>query len=162
MRSKTFQDKRGYLKVSWILKKKFHCIQENLVYSNKGVLRGLHFQKKFKQAKILTCIKGEIFDVCVDVRSYSKKFSEVYCFYLNDIDNCSLYIPEGFAHGFLTISNDSIVSYKVNNFYKPKYEVSLKWNDEFLKIPWPKKSKLILSEKDSNAIAFKDIEPIND
>lgn len=122
----------------------------------------MHFQKKFKQAKILTCIKGEIFDVCVDMRFNSKKFSEVYCFYLKDIDSCSLYIPEGFAHGFLTTSKDSIVSYKVNNSYKPKHEVSLKWNDEFLKIPWPKNDKIILSEKDRNALKFKDIKPIYD
>lgn len=160
LNSNTFSDERGSLKVLWKMDNKFNCIQENLVYSKKNVIRGLHFQKKFQQSKLVTCLEGEVFDVCVDLRSNSNKFSHFYCFRLNNKKSETLYVPKGFAHGFLTLSNNSIVSYKVDNFYRPKYEVTLKWNDKNLNIPWPKKNNILLSKKDIVGLKLEEIKPL--
>ena len=118
-------------------------------YSKKNVLRGMHIQTKNPQAKIITVTHGKIFDVAVDLRKTSKSFGKYVGIIISDKDDYSFYIPEGFAHGFLCLSNECTVNYKCSNYREPKYERTLSWNDEHVKIKWPVK-KPILSHKDEN------------
>ena len=124
-------------------------MQDNLSHSTKGVIRGLHYQKNpTAQAKLLTVIKGEIFDVAVDIRknslTYGKWVSEI----LSENNRNSLYIPEGFAHGFCVLSDQVDVLYKVGNEYSHKDERGIIWNDPTLNIPWPTDAPII-SEQDA-------------
>ncbi len=134
----------------------FKIVQENISISKKHVLRGLHFQKHpFSQGKIISVMKGKILDVFVDIRPASRNFSKWESYILDDELNESLFIPEGFAHGFLGLSDINIVSYKVNNNYNPKFECSILWNDKTLNINWPINDP-ILSSKDRNSISFQE------
>lgn len=125
-------------------------IQENESKSFKGVLRGLHFQKEpFDQTKLIRVHRGEILDVVVDLRPESKTFGEHRSFFLNSDNKLQLLIPRGFAHGFLVISDEAIVSYKVDNVYNKESESGIIFNDPKLNINWGvNESDLILSEKD--------------
>ena len=158
LKSKNFRDNRGYLRE--IFRK--DILDENFPFdliscSNKNVLRGLHFQSKFSQAKLITVTNGKIFDVAVDLRKKSKTFGKHFSIILSEKDDFSFYIPENFAHGFLCMSKSCTIHYKLSNYRTPKYEKTIRWNDNKLKIKWPVK-KPILSKKDRyNCINFEDI-----
>jgi len=156
IKSKTFQDSRGFFKEIY---KKKNIKKNNLVFScmsssKKNVLRGLHLQTKFGQGKYLTVIKGKILDVAVDLRKNSKTFSKHFKIVLSDKINKSIFVPAGFAHGFLSLKKESIIYYLCSNYRSPKNEVGLLWNDKDLKIKWSIK-KPILSKKDKKNMTFK-------
>ena len=129
----------------------FTCLSS----SKKNVLRGLHMQTSFPQGKYLSVIKGEIFDVAVDLRKKSKTFGKYFSIKLSDRNGFSLYIPEGFAHGFVGLKKENIISYHCTNYRSKKHEIGIKWNDPDLNINWPK-GKLTLSKKDKKNISFKE------
>jgi len=151
----TYRDKRGYLRELFIekkLKKKF--VFDIMSFSKKGVLRGMHFQTKNPQGKYLTVLRGCVFDVVVDLRKRSKTFGKYYSTILNEKNNTSIFVPEGFAHGFCTLEKNTIMLYKCTNYRNKKSENGIVWNDKSLKIKWPIK-KPILSKKDKLAKTFK-------
>jgi dTDP-4-dehydrorhamnose 3,5-epimerase len=156
-KSKIFFDNRGYFKEIYkekLLPKKkiiFNCASS----SKKNVLRGLHLQVKNPQAKFLTVIKGKIFDVLVDLRKNSKTFGKYFSIYLSNKSYSSIYIPEGFAHGFCCLDKENIIYYGCSSYREEKYEIGILWNDQDLKIKWPIK-KPILSDKDSKNFSFKE------
>ena len=150
-------DKRGHFreifKKNFFLRKKFvfTCVSS----SKKNVLRGMHLQTKFPQGKYLSVLKGEIFDVAVDLRKGSKNFGKYFSIRLSDKNGKSLYIPPGFAHGFVGLKKENIISYHCTNYRSKKHELGIIWNDKNIKIKWPiKKPKL--SQKDKKNISFKD------
>ena len=125
-----------------------HFIQDNHSKSKYSVLRGLHFQKNpYPQAKLIRCIRGEIFDVAVDLRINSVTFGKYISINLSEDNKYLLYIPRGFAHGFQVLSDEAEVIYKVDNIYAPEYEGGLIWNDPDVNIQWPIGNPM-LSEKD--------------
>lgn len=156
------RDKRGYFIESFVYKefnksiKNINFIQENISFSKKGVLRGLHFQKgKYAQSKLLKVIYGNIFDVAVDLRKNSKTYKKYFSILLSSKKNNQLFIPKGFAHGFLTLSSHAIVSYKVDKYYNQATSFGYKYNDKTFNIKWPPlKSKIIMSNKDKNLPYF--------
>lgn len=161
---KKYGDQRGYFMETY--KKddfdkaglKYDFIQENQSRSKLGVLRGLHFQKKFPQAKLVRCIEGEVFDVCVDLRKNSRTYG---CWYgvILSAEKCnSFMIPRGFAHGFLVLSEYATFCYKCDELYHPEDEGGLMWNDSDVSINWPFLKNVLLSEKDQNHPSLKDLE----
>ena len=123
------------------------------VVTKKNSLRGLHFQKKpFSQKKILRVIKGKIFDVVVDIRKKSKSFGKFKSVILSDKNKKQIYIPDGFAHGYMTLSQTAKVEYICSNYYNKNYDVTIKWNDKKININWPKASKYLISKKDKKGI----------
>ena len=156
-----FTDDRGYFLESYNKKNlaKFldiDFVQDNESCSQKGVLRGLHFQKPpFSQAKLVRVIRGSVLDVVVDLRKDSTTFGNYFKHILTAKNKKQVFIPEGFAHGFLVLENDTIFSYKCSNYYNKESEVSLLWNDATINIDWEIKNPII-SEKDKNAQAFVD------
>lgn len=127
-------------------------VQDNQSKSKKGVLRGLHFQKKHPQGKLVRVIKGEVFDVAVDIRKDSKTFGKWVGVILSEENRKQLYIPEGFAHGFLVLSDEAEFCYKCTDFYHPEDEGGIAWNDSEVSIEWPLDGieEVILSDKDIN------------
>lgn len=123
-------------------------IQDNQSKSKKGVLRGLHFQKKFPQAKLVRCIEGEVFDVCVDLRKNSPTYGKWEGVILSAEKGNQFYIPRGFAHGFLVLSEYATFCYKCDEVYHPEDEGGLMWDDKDIDIKWPCVSEILLSEKD--------------
>jgi len=151
-----FFDKRGtfyenYNKIDLNKYFKNSFIIDAISINKKNVLRGLHYQTKYQQAKLVYVIQGEILDIIVDLRKKSKNFYNYKIIKLSERNSKLIYIPKGFAHGFLTISKNAIVAYKLSNHYKKKYEKTLFWNDKKLNLKLPTKylSKIIISEKDS-------------
>lgn len=154
---KIIRDKRGYFFESFT-KAQFEAktgitanfIQDNQSKSSAGVLRGLHFQtEEFSQAKLVRVIKGKVLDVCVDLRKESATFGKHFSIILDNIKHKQLYIPKGFAHGFLVLDDDTIFSYKCDNYYNKTSEKGIIYNDKTLNIDWGfPKENLILSEKD--------------
>ena len=143
-------------------------VQDNRSKSLKGVLRGLHFQKEdYSQAKLISVLKGSILDIAVDLRKNSKTFGKYFSIELNEKSKKMLFIPKGFAHGFLTLEDNTEIFYKCDNFYNPKNEIGIIWNDRDLNINWNfekydiDENKLIISEKDKNNISFKEYKKIN-
>ena len=156
----TFKDKRGYFRELYLqkhFKTKFPF--DVMSYSKKNVLRGLHLQLKNAQAKLITVLKGKIFDVCVDCRKNSKTFGKHFPIYLSEKENKSLLIPAGFAHGFCTLTNDVVLHYKCSKYRHSNSETGILWNDKDLDIKWPTK-KLIISNKDKKNFAFKDLKKL--
>jgi dTDP-4-dehydrorhamnose 3,5-epimerase len=159
---KKFKDDRGIFfekynkNLFYSLGIKFNFVQDNISISKKNVIRGLHFQKKYKQGKLVSVSKGKIFDVVVDLRRSKSTFGKVSTFILSDKDQNLLWVPPGFAHGFCAMSKSAIVEYKCTDFYSPKNQFTLLWNDKFLNIKWPTK-KPIISNKDKFGITFKDL-----
>ena len=144
----TFKDKRGYFR-ELFLQKHFN---ENfpfdvMSFSKKNVLRGLHIQTKYSQAKIITVTHGKIFDVIVDLRKKSKTFGKYVSIVISDKSDFSFYIPKGFAHGFLCLSKKCTVNYKCSNYRSKNHEKTLSWKDQSVNIKWPVKNP-ILSIKD--------------
>ena len=155
----TFKDFRGEIWTKWD-KKIFKGISFNLskfTTSKKNVLRGLHFQKKYSQAKLITVTYGKILDVAIDLRPTSKFFGKYFSIEISHKDDFSFFIPENFAHGFLCLSNYCVVNYKLSNYRKPQYEKTLQWNDPDININWPI-NKPIMSKKDKiNSQSFSDL-----
>ena len=150
LKAQIFEDKRGFLKESFrkdVLKKNFPF--DIMSHSKKNVLRGLHFQSKYSQAKLITVTHGKILDVAVDLRKKSKTFGKYFSIEISHEDDFSFFIPENFAHGFLCLSKSCTINYKCSNYRNPKYEKTLAWNDPVINIKWPVK-KPVLSDKDKN------------
>lgn len=148
-----FFDNRGYFRE--IFKEKFskRMIFWCMSKSKKNVIRGLHLQSKNPQEKFISVIKGRIFDVVVDLRNKSKTFGKTFSIELSDKNCKSIFIPKGFAHGFMGLEKENIIFYGNTNYRSQKNEVGIKWNDENLGIKWPKK-KFIISKKDKNNISL--------
>lgn len=163
---RVFQDARGYFMETWNQADfdkhigKVTFIQDNESKSSYGVLRGLHYQKgDFSQAKLVRVIKGRVLDVAVDIRKSSPTFGKYVLAELSEENKRQLFIPRGFAHGFLVLSDEAVFTYKVDNVYAPQAEAGIKWNDEDIAIEWPIDPKdLILSEKDTRALSLKEAE----
>ena len=160
---KVFGDERGWFMESWS-KQKFEgaglnveFVQDNHSFSaDKGTLRGLHYQTEpMAQAKLLRCTKGAIFDVAVDIRKGSPNYKKWVGVELSAENKKQLFIPHGFAHGFLTLTDDVEVQYKADNFYAPHYDGNIRWDDPDIAIEWPFKPT-ILSDKDRNAPLLKE------
>ena len=148
IKTKMFFDNRGFFKEVFrnnLIKKNFKF--DVMSSSKKNVIRGLHIQTKKPQAKVITVVFGKIMDVAVDLRKNSKTFGKYYSLIISDKDEYSFYIPEGFAHGFLCLSEKCIVHYKCSEYRHKESETTLNWRDQKVKIKWPIK-KPILSEKD--------------
>ena len=144
----SYNDSRGYFRELFFeksLNKKF--IFDYISLSKKNVIRGLHLQTKNPQGKLITVLNGKIFDIALDCRKQSKTFGKYFKIILSDKNNKSLFIPEGFAHGFCSLTNNSILHYKCTNYRNPNSETGIIWNDKKLNIKWPIK-KPILSSKD--------------
>ena len=163
-----FGDNRGFFMESYN-KREFekigldmNFVQDNHSRSKKGVLRGLHFQKKHPQGKLVRVIRGKVFDVAVDLRKGSPTFGKWYGIILSDENHLMFYIPEGFAHGFLVLSEEADFFYKCTDFYYPEYDAGIIWNDPDIGIKWPFEEygikEPILSEKDSKLPRLRDIE----
>ena len=152
-----FLDSRGYFREiiqNRIFPKKkfvFWCMSK----SKKNVLRGLHLQKKNQQEKFISVVKGSILDVVVDLRKKSKTFGQHYKTILSERNSKSIYIPKGFAHGFLCLDSENIIVYGNSNYRSKNNEIGLIWNDVNLSIDWPKR-KLIISKKDKKNLTFKE------
>lgn len=162
-----FKDKRGYFIESYnkktlqnLIDLDIDFVQDNESESSKGVLRGLHFQRgKFAQAKLVRVIKGKVLDVVVDLREHSSTYGEHLTIELSEQNKTQLYVPRGFAHGYLVLEDQTIFSYKCDNFYKKDAEGGIFFDDEELKINWNfPKDRLIISDKDLNLPNFKNAE----
>jgi dTDP-4-dehydrorhamnose 3,5-epimerase len=163
-KTKTFADDRGFFfeayKFSELTRLGLddHFVQDNVSFSVKDVLRGLHYQlNPMAQSKLVSCIKGEIMDVVVDVRKGAPTYGKCYYNNLSDQNNHVLYVPEGFAHGFIVRSNDAIVMYKTNREYSPSHDSGIIWNDPELNIDWGVANP-ILAEKDKQLLTFREAE----
>ena len=162
--TKVFGDSRGYFMETYEERKfaeggidaKF--VQDNQSKSSKGVLRGLHFQKTHPQAKLVRVIKGEVYDVAVDLRKDSPTYGKYVGVILSEENKRQFFIPRGFAHGFLVLSDEAEFCYKCDDFYHPENEGGLMWNDSAIGIDWPLDGidNLNLSEKDMNNPGFGD------
>lgn len=130
-------------------------VQDNHSKSSKGVLRGLHYQlPPMAQGKLVRVVHGEVFDIAVDIRKSSPTFGRWVGVHLSAENKKQLWIPEGFAHGFLTLSDTAEFLYKTTNYYSPKDEGSIAWNDKLLAVAWPLVGNLQVSSKDQSAVAF--------
>ena len=151
---KTYCDNRGYFMETY--KEEdftaaglcYRFVQDNQSSSKKGVLRGLHFQKNYPQAKLVRVLKGEVFDVAVDLRKGSVTYGDWAGFVLSEENRRQIMIPRGFAHGFLVLSDEAEVAYKCDEKYHPEDEGGLLWNDHDIHVEWPDVGDIILSEKD--------------
>ncbi len=153
---KTFGDHRGYFMETYkqsdfeAVGLCYTFIQDNQSSSRKGVLRGLHFQKNFPQAKLVRVLKGEVFDVAVDLRADSDTYGKWVGVLLSENNKKQFLIPRGFAHGFLVISDYAEFAYKCDEIYHPEDEGGLAWDDPDIDINWPKTAEIILSDKDKH------------
>tara|TARA_B100000886_G_C20426788_1_gene494548 strand:- start:10910 stop:11473 length:564 start_codon:yes stop_codon:yes gene_type:complete len=155
-----FKDQRGFFMENWnlkefnkLIKKEITFVQDNYSESEKGVIRGMHYQvEPYNQDKLIRCVDGKIYDVIVDIRKDSKTFGQWSGYYLDSKSCNQLWIPYGFAHGFLVVSSKASVIYKTTKYWSQSHERSIRWNDPEFNIKWPLKGqKPILSEKDSKA-----------
>ena len=159
-----FKDERGFFMETYHRKKYADkgldqsFVQDNLSYSTPGTLRGLHYQCPNAQAKLVQALKGEIYDVAVDIRQGSPSFGQWAGAHLSDENKNQLFIPQGFAHGFCVISDTALVVYKCSSFYAPESEKGILWSDPGIGIDWPVKDP-VLSPKDSQCPCLKDIPP---
>ncbi len=172
IKPKIFRDNRGFFYESWNqvhfdkkIGSTIFC-QDNHSKSVQGVLRGIHYQlSPYAQGKLIRCTKGNIFDIAIDLRKNSKTYKEWIGVELNDINKFSLWIPEGFGHGFLTLSKDAEVQYKVTRKWHKDFEKSLLWSDPDIGINWPLSqldNKMPLTSiKDSQAITIKEAEALD-
>lgn len=158
-----FKDNRGFFMESWNeadfrrMLGEVHFVQDNQSESKQNVIRGLHYQVgAHPQAKLIRCISGKIFDVVVDIRRSSPTFGHWYGLELSSENRLQLFVPVGFAHGFLTMSKSAEVLYKVTDFWHKECEGSIRWNDPTIAIKWPLKEPPCLSEKDKSAPYLED------
>ncbi|WP_312414654.1 dTDP-4-dehydrorhamnose 3,5-epimerase [Pseudescherichia sp.] len=158
---KVFGDDRGFFFESFnqqvfeqAVGRTVNFVQDNHSRSSKGVLRGLHYQlAPVAQAKLVRCLRGAIYDVAVDIRKNSSTFGKWVGVELSAENKKQIWIPEGFAHGFIALDDDSEILYKTNNYYAKEYERAIIWNDDQLKIDWPI-NPITISEKDALALVF--------
>ena len=163
---KVFGDNRGYFMETYNKNDFFEAglkmefVQDNESKSKKGVLRGLHFQTKHTQGKLVRVTRGQVFDVAVDLRKGSATFGKWEGVILTDENKKQFYIPEGFAHGFLVLSDEAVFNYKCTDYYAPKYDSGVLWNDEDIAIKWPLDGidEILLSDKDKIQKGLKDLE----
>ena len=154
LKNHPYKDKRGYFKELMKenkIKQKFPFFV--MSYSKQNVIRGLHIQTKNTQGKLITVIKGKIFDIALDLRKNSKTFGKYFKCILSESNSNSIFIPPGFAHGFQALEKNNYIIYSCTKYRDSKSEVAIKFNDDQLKIKWPIK-KQILSKKDKNAMSF--------
>jgi len=159
---KIFADERGYNLETYNSKDfkeaglDMEFVQENQSMSKKGVLRGLHFQKTYQQGKLVRVTSGEVFDVAVDIREGSKTYGKWFGVVLSAEKKNMIYVPEGFAHGFLVLSDTAEFAYKLSDYYHPEDESGIPWNDETIGVNWPipEGMDIITSERDCKHPAF--------
>ncbi len=161
---KVFGDERGYFMETY-KESDFkeagitcHFLQDNQSKSRKGVLRGLHFQKQYPQAKLVRVISGEVYDVAVDLRKSSPTYGKYIGVTLSAENKKQFFVPQGFAHGFLVLSDEAEFVYKCDNLYHPEDEGGLMYNDKTIGIDWPKGYDIILSEKDKHFPDFENLD----
>ena len=160
---KVFGDARGFFLETYNQQRyseigiKDHFLQDNLSFSQQGVLRGLHFQKPHTQGKLVSVVDGQVWDVAVDLRHKSATFGQWFGLYLDSESKIQFYVPPGFAHGFLVTSQTALFSYKCTDVYHPECEGSVRWNDPDIDIRWPLDITPQLSAKDLNAPLLKNI-----
>jgi dTDP-4-dehydrorhamnose 3,5-epimerase len=156
IKQNSYKDGRGALRITHNQKEiKTLFKYEYCTTSKKNSLRGFHFQYKFRQAKYVIVLKGKILDVVIDLRKKSKTFGKSFRIILSAKNNLSLYIPAGFGHAYYSYENENIIYYKLNNYYKPKFEDGILAEDKDIKIKWPNGKKLI-SKKDKKLKTFKE------
>lgn len=162
---KVFGDNRGYFMETYS-KRDFNeagltmeFVQDNESKSKKGVLRGMHFQTKYTQGKLVRVTEGEVYDVAVDLREGSETYGMWEGILLTAENKKQFYVPEGFAHGFLVVSEKAVFNYKCTNFYAPEYDSGLLWNDKDVAIDWPVDGieEILLSEKDKVQKTLKEL-----
>lgn len=162
---KVFGDERGYFMESYSQKDFAEAgltmtfVQDNESKSRKGVLRGLHFQTKHTQGKLVRVTQGEVWDVAVDLRKGSPTYGQWEGVYLSAENKRQFYVPEGFAHGFVVTSEEAVFNYKCTDFYAPEYDSGLLWNDDEVGIEWPLEGlgEILLSEKDKKQKTLKEL-----
>jgi len=162
--SEIYRDNRGYFTETFNFEKfqevagDFNIMQANQSKSKHGVIRGLHFQTPpFTQAKLVHVVKGEVLDIIVDIRTDSPTFGQHMSIILNGSNKTRLYVPKGFAHGFITLSKDAIFQYYVDGTYAPNFESGIRFDDKTLNIDWKLKRNIVLNDKDKNLKSFNEI-----
>ena len=163
---KVFGDDRGYFMESYNRRDFIEAgldmvfVQDNESKSKKGVLRGMHFQTKFTQGKLVRVTQGKVYDVAVDLRKGSPTYGQWEGVILSEENKRQFYVPEGFAHGFLVLSDEAVFNYKCTNLYAPEYDGGLLWNDPDVGIEWPLDGidEIILSEKDKKQKRLKELD----
>lgn len=165
MEPKVFGDERGFFFESFNqaqfeegVGKPVRFVQDNHSRSVRNVLRGLHYQIQQPQGKLVRVVRGEVFDVAVDLRKDSKTFGQWVGVTLSAANNCQLWVPEGFAHGFVVLSDAAEFLYKTTDYYAPAYERCIIWNDPTLNIHWPEDIQPVLSAKDAQGKSFTEAE----
>jgi dTDP-4-dehydrorhamnose 3,5-epimerase len=158
---KVYGDERGFFFESYnkrtlesLLNRELNFVQDNHSLSAKNVLRGLHYQNKQHQGKLVRVIQGEVFDVAVDLRRSSKTFGQWVGEILSSANQRQLWVPEGFAHGFLVRSETAEVLYKTTDYYAPEYERVVLWNDPDIGVAWPIETMPILAKKDAEGLSI--------
>lgn len=157
-----FGDSRGFFLETWN-ERRYHeaglnsrFVQDNLSFSRRGALRGLHFQNPKPQGKLVSVLEGEVFDVAVDLRRSSPTFGRWQGLALSGENKLQFFVPPGFAHGFLVLSETALFHYKCTEFYSPPDEMTVRWDDPGLAIPWPLQNPT-LSQKDAKGLLLKDM-----
>ncbi len=154
VKQKNNLDSRGSLRETFnnkILKKKF--IFEYCTTSKQNVVRGFHFQSRNKQSKYVNVLKGKILDVVIDLRKKSKTFGKTFSIILSKENALGLHIPAGFGHAYYSYKKENVIYYKLDNYYNPKFESGIRYNDPIIKVKWPKK-EMIVSKKDKELLSF--------
>ena len=158
-------DERGWFLETWQANRyaeggiKGDFVQDNMARSRHGILRGLHLQHPHAQGKLVQVVMGEVFDVAVDVRRGSPHFGKWVGVLLSGESHRQLWVPPGFAHGYLVTSNEAVFSYKCTDYYHPETDLSIRWDDPDIGIDWPIVGPPVLSEKDATALLLKDVAP---
>lgn len=161
---KVHGDPRGFFLETWNLRRYREAglgadfVQDNVSFSRRGTLRGVHFQNPNPQGKLLLVMQGEVFDVAVDLRCSSPTFGKWHGLVLSGENKRQFYVPPGFGHAFLVLSDTALFHYKCTEFYSPRDEVSIRWNDPDIGIEWPMKEPLV-SERDANGLRLRDLPP---
>lgn len=160
---RVYEDERGFFyesfnqaKFEHVIGRQVRFVQDNHSKSTKSVLRGLHYQIQQPQGKLVRVVHGEVYDVAVDIRKSSKTFGRWVGVRLSAKNKRQLWVPEGFAHGYLVLSEIAEFEYKVTDYYAPAYERTIIWNDSFLNIKWPVCEEPVLSDKDRQGSSFED------
>ena len=163
IKAKRYDDNRGFFRENYHFKDYValgitnNFVQDNWSYSQKGVLRGIHYQEKNPQAKLVQVIQGSIFDVAVDIRPKSPTYGKWVGKILSDKNGYQLFIPKGFAHGFLALESNTSIVYKCDDYYNPNEERGIIWNDPQVNVKWPISNNLIISNKDKSLPSLEEI-----
>jgi dTDP-4-dehydrorhamnose 3,5-epimerase len=161
---KVFGDARGFFLETWNQRRYREAglpadfVQDNVSFSRRGTLRGLHFQNPNPQGKLLQVLAGEVFDVAVDIRRSSATFGKWHGLVLSSENKRQFYVPPGFAHGFVVLSESALFHYKCTEFYSSKDELAIRWDDPDVGIEWPLKEP-VLSERDAKGLRLRDAPP---